>query len=102
MSAADERIGRVERLILALIERGMQMSAQLEALQAEVARNASVIDSAMLLIDSLADQIAAVKNDPAALQELADNLKASSDKLAGAVAENTPAAPEPEPGPGPT
>jgi chromosome segregation ATPase len=102
MTAADERLGRVERLILALIERGMQMSAQLEALQAEVARNASVIDSAMLLIDALADQIEAAQDDPAALQELANSLRASSDKLAGAVAENTPAAPEPAPGPGPT
>jgi len=65
--------------------------ADLTALTAEVARNTSVDESAIVLLTGLAAQIEALKTDPVALQGLADTLRGSSDALAAAVAANTPA-----------
>lgn len=69
------------------------MPLDLTALAAEVARDATVDGSASTLILSLADQIAATAGDQAAVNALADTLRANSDSLAAAVAANTPAAP---------
>ena len=63
--------------------------ADLTALTAQVQANSDVEASAVLLIQGLADQIAAAGTDPAALQALQDQLKASADSLAAAVAANT-------------
>jgi hypothetical protein len=91
----DSLEGRLD----ALIAQGATMSAQLDALQAEVARNTSVDQSAIILLTRLAEQIAANANDPVAMQKLADDLKASSDALAAAVAANTAAPEDPVGGP---
>lgn len=77
------------------------MIKEMEALRAEVEANSSVDESAVVLLQSLAAQIEELKTDPAALQGLADKLKASTAALAAAVAANTPAAPEPAPEPAP-
>lgn len=69
-----------------LILRGDTMSAQLDALTREVAETRTVVDSAVTLIGSLAGQIEALKNDPVALQALADDLNAQQGALAAAVA----------------
>ncbi len=66
------------------------MALDFSALQAEVTRDESVNSSAITLLGSLAAQIEASKNDPAALQALVDSLKANQDALAAAVAANTP------------
>jgi len=68
------------------------MPLDLSALEAEVARDQTVNASAITLLSSLAAQLEALKNDPAAIQALADSLKASQDALAAAVVANTPAA----------
>lgn len=65
------------------------MSAELDALTAAVARDVEVETSAITLINGLAAQIVALKNDPVALQALADSLTTSADALAAAVAANT-------------
>ncbi len=57
----------------------------------EVTRNDAVDASAIALLNGLSAKIVELKNDPVALQALADELKASSDALAGAVTANTPA-----------
>lgn len=72
-----------------------QMSPELQKLTDKVAANNVVVESALTLIQGLADQIAALKNDPVALQALADSLDAEDTKLAAAVAANTPATPAP-------
>jgi hypothetical protein len=66
-----------------------KMSTQLVALQNQVANNNKVVDSAIALIKGLADTIVALKDDPAALQALADSLQAKDAELAAAVAANT-------------
>jgi len=65
---------------------------ELDALTAEVTRNTDVDASAIALINGLAAKIVELKNDPVALQALADSMKASSNALADAVTANTPAA----------
>jgi predicted nucleic acid-binding Zn-ribbon protein len=67
------------------------MSAALDKIATEIAQNNEVIDSAMTLIESLAEEIRANITDQAALNALADQLDANSEKLADAVAANTPA-----------
>jgi hypothetical protein len=68
-----------------------KMSAQLDALKAAVAQNAEVDASAIALIQGIAQQLQAIKDDPAAIQALADELMAKNAALAAAVTENTPA-----------
>ena len=70
----------------------------LTSLQDAVARNKTVDDSAAALIRGIADRIAAAIAaddiaDATNINALVMELNASSDALAGAVSENTPAAP---------
>lgn len=67
------------------------MALDLSALEAEVARNESVDDSASTLLDQLMAEVEANKGDPAAIQAIVDRVRASNDKLSAAVAKNTPA-----------
>ncbi len=69
------------------------MSAELDALKAQVAANADAVNSAVTLINGIADRITAAGVDPAALAALTDELKASDKALSDAVVANTPAAP---------
>ena len=69
------------------------MALDLTALTEEVARLETVEASATALIRSLLDEVAANKDDPAALQALVDRVKAADDGLAAAVVAGTPAAP---------
>jgi hypothetical protein len=71
----------------------MPTSPQLDALTAEVTRNTEVDAGAIALINGLAAKIVELKNDPVALQALADSMKSSSDALAAAVSANTPSEP---------
>lgn len=69
------------------------MNSTLDALTAQVHANTSVIQSANLLINGIAQRIADAGVDLAKLQALTDELKAQDASLSSAVAANTPAAP---------
>ena len=72
----------------------LKMSAQLDALAAAVAANTSVTASAITLLTGLhAKLLELIANgiDPAAVQQLADDLSADTQKLAESVTTNTPA-----------
>lgn len=73
------------------------MANELADLKAKVAGNTTVIESALTLINGFKAALdAAIANgDPAALAALSAELGAEDDKLAAAVAANTPAAPQP-------
>jgi len=86
------RIGQLHDSLQLLSSRIRSMSTQLETLAAAVAANSSVTQSAVQLLSGLAAQVAALKEDPAALQALADQVTASSQALAEAITTNTPAA----------
>lgn len=90
----DRLQGSIDYLIsrLALIEREQFMaSQQLEDLRTQVERSNNVMDGAATLLGSLAAKIEELKDDPVALQGLADSLRAETDELATAVTANTPA-----------
>lgn len=74
-----------------LIKENKRMSAQLDALQAAVAAESTVIDSAIALITGLAAQVEAAKNDPVAIAALVADVNAKAQALADAVKANTPA-----------
>ncbi len=61
----------------------------LDELQAQVTQNTQVEQSAIVLIQGLAAQIAANATDPAKIQALADQLNTSATALAAAVTANT-------------
>jgi hypothetical protein len=62
--------------------------AALDDLRAQVEQTASVIDSAVALINGIAEKVAASKDQ--AMKDLADELKSKSSLLATAVTANTP------------
>jgi hypothetical protein len=76
-------------------EHFMADTSALDALTAQVTENTDLEQSAILLIQGLADQIANAGTDPAALAALSAKLKSSADALAAAITANTPAPPAP-------
>jgi type IV pilus biogenesis protein CpaD/CtpE len=68
------------------------MSAEFDALTAQVQANADAENSALILINGIAARITAAGVDPAKLSALTAELKASGDALSAAVVANTPAA----------
>jgi hypothetical protein len=69
------------------------MTPQLQALTDKVTEMETVEASASALIVNLAAAFVAVKDDPAAIQALADRVTAADASLSAAVIANTPAAP---------
>ena len=66
--------------------------ATLKDLQDLVSAEDTVIDSAVALLKGLADQIAALKPNQAAIDALAADVRAKTQSLSDAVVANTPAA----------
>ncbi len=91
----SEQLNRIENAIDALHVRMVLMSAELDRLTTEVTETRTVMQSAVALIEGLAEQIRLLRNDPIALAALADSLDAGANTLAAAVAANTPAPPVP-------
>lgn len=65
------------------------MTKQLDALKAKVNEQVEVTKSAITLIEGIAAKLKEVKDDPAALEALTNELDSSVDALAEAVAANT-------------
>lgn len=80
------------KLDLILKQQGAIMAA-LDDLTAQVAQTKTVVDSAIALINGIADRIAAAGTDPQKLNDLTTSLKSETDSLAAAVASNTPPPP---------
>lgn len=87
------KLDQILCLLNQLICRTKNMSAELDALTAEVAAVAEVEASAIVLIKGLVAQITAAGTDPAKLAALTASLTASADALAAAVTANTPVYP---------
>lgn len=69
------------------------MAIDLTRLQTAVERDATVNQSAITLLNNLAQMLRDSADDPAAITALADQLDAQQQALADAVVANTPAAP---------
>jgi uncharacterized membrane protein len=76
-------------------ERITIMSAELDALALEVAETNTIMQSAVVLIQGLSEQLIAIANDPAAILQLAADLDAQSDALAAAISAAPPLPPVP-------
>jgi len=87
----DTKLEKILTLLGTIQGKEEHMSQELDALTAQVAANTEVENSAIALIQGIAAQLIALKDDPAKIAELAGTLKASADNLAAAVVANTPA-----------
>lgn len=85
-------IGEIRDFLDSLDKGQKLMTAQLQTLQAQVAQTDTVIGSAITLLQGLAAQILALKDDPVAIAALATDLQGTTQALADAVAANTPSA----------
>ena len=72
------------------------MSKELDDLTVAVEENTVLDNSIITLVDGLAAQITALKDDPVKLAALATSLKASSAAISAAIQANTPAPPPEE------
>ena len=88
----DPGLTRILAYIRAIKNQGDLVMAMLDELKAQVHANTAVVGSAIELIKGLSSKLEELKNDPAAIQELADELKATDQALGEAVAANTPSA----------
>lgn len=70
------------------IERLDDMTVELENLKLVVAQVVDVQESAIVLIEGIAAQLEAIKDDPAAISALAADLTATSAALAAAIDAN--------------
>lgn len=105
LGETDVRLVRIERAINAntvndIITREALM-ADFTDLTAEVEANGDAVDSAVTLLNALSAQLVDAADDPAEIRAIAEELSGNSNRLAQAVAANTPAGPEPTPEPAP-
>lgn len=85
---------QAEESVKTLIREGQtHMSAQMDALIVQVQHNNDVVQSALVFIKGLADQIKEAGNDTAKLQGVLTDLDTQDRQLADAIAANTPAQP---------
>ena len=91
---SDHKLDRIISMLGEVIHREVEMAGELDALTAQVTANTDVENSALLLIQGIAQKLAdaIAAGNPAALTALQAQLKTSADALAAAVAANTPAA----------
>ena len=81
------------KIIAAAIDRfTLMVGTKMDALIAQVTATVGVQASAVTLIQGLVAELVAAQGDPAKVQALTDQLKASTDALAAAVAANQPPA----------
>lgn len=92
-SRLHDALAGIQQSLHNINQRLHPMSAALDRLTQEVSETKSAIQSAITLIQGLAQQIRDNVDDSAALTALADDLDAQQTSLAQAVTDNTPAAP---------
>jgi hypothetical protein len=68
------------------------MTVEFDNLTREVSEMGTVVDSAITLLQELALMLEEVKNDPVAIQALADELNSKATLLTEAIVANTPVA----------
>lgn len=100
--AAATRPGRIvpalfaiAAAIVTLARKVSQMTTSLDDLREQVHAPTSAEQSAVALITGLAEKMTASKDDPAAIESLAAELKQGTSNLASAITANTPDSPVP-------
>ena len=87
-----KKLDNILALLKSVQKEEQHMSQELDDLKAAVAENTALDQSAIDLINGLAAQILALKDDPVALAALSAEIKAKSAALAAAIQANTPSA----------
>jgi prefoldin subunit 5 len=87
----NQKLDAILRKLQAIQRKEEHMSAELDALEVAVNENTTLDGSIILLVQGLAAQIEALKDDPIKLAALAASLKASSQAISDAIQANTPA-----------
>ena len=94
LSAEEKRqLNRIEQKLDALFQQEKAELMMLAELKTQVEKNTQIEESAVTLIGGIAAQLADAKNDPAAIQALADELAKSGGDLAAAITANATPAP---------
>ncbi len=91
-SGSSAQIDRIEAL---LTNNQGAVMADLTAISSAVQADTDATNSAVTLLTQLADQVRQNASDPAAIQQLADQISSQASTLAQAVTANTPAATPP-------
>lgn len=86
--ALMDKLNKMEKTFNILLEREEKMALDLHELVDEVARVKTVQDSAVKLLHSLADELKANAENPEEIKRIVGDIKASTDALAGAVADS--------------
>lgn len=89
------RLDYVIGLLQRLVRMEVAQMATLEDVRTKVAKVETVEQSAVVLLNELAQMVRDAADDPAEIQAIADRLESTSTALADAVTANTPAAPTP-------
>lgn len=93
----DRKLDRILRLqhigIYANIRMEMRMSVAMDNIAREVAETKTAVDSAIVLINGIADRIREAGVDAVKLEALSAELDAKANELAAAVVANTPTPP---------
>lgn len=104
LAVNNSRLARIEESQQELLRasreekrRDEMAQKDIDRLKASVARNTEVVQSAVALVQGLAQQIRDAQDDPEELNRIADEMEANATQLADAVAANTPSA-QPSPG----
>lgn len=83
----------VSRLLKKILKKEEEIMATMQDLRSAVERNNSLEDSVLVMLQGISQQLkdAQAQNDPKAIQDVIDQLDANNQKMADAVAANTPA-----------
>jgi hypothetical protein len=93
LASVNQQLLALRKLLTVSAKREVEMSQEMDQLQAAVTRNTTLDGSIMEIATGIATQLAAVAGDKAATLALAAELNAKSDQMAAWAAANTPAAP---------
>jgi chromosome segregation ATPase len=93
LNRMEDQLAVLEGLVRRLVDKGEDMSQQLDQLKQRVQGTTDAVASVSTLVSGLAQQIRALKDDPAALEQLAAELDRDNAALGRLVTDNTPAAP---------
>jgi hypothetical protein len=91
--AVLRRLGRIEKALSYIIEKVEQMALDLGPITAEVTKISDASDAAVVLLQSIAQDIRDNITNQAKLAELATQLDTKAVALGDAVAANAPAGP---------
>lgn len=97
LTVINHKLDIILKILQRMYQMEVHMTQELDSLEVAVAENESLDDSIVVLLNGIAAQLAAIKDDPKRIAALAASLVAKSQVLKDAILANTPVEPTPEP-----